>query len=193
MATSQQYSTLEVVNSNPIPKKPPPEDLGKQVVTENGIEALDQPQQPFNSEKIPFHRRRKRLWIIASIVILVVILAAVLGGVLGSRKPKKADSNSSPSTTPSPSPIPKTQANLIQRKIAAISYPVNNANTTRLYYQDTNGTLVEGVQTSSSAEWNFTSIRNTNSNCTALAAAVTRPGFTAVSSFTRTHYPFNTE
>jgi hypothetical protein len=242
MAIGQQFSSLEVVN----------QDLGKEVVSENGLEAADRElgkqvvseggmeavgQRPESRqprripEKIRPFRSRKRLWMIIIFLLSAMVLAAVLGGVLAPKKSHPSScrfnsgltgkciststcaddggkseaghcpgpvyiqcctySNTTSSSTSSPVPVPTPQSNPVQRNIAALAYPAGTSNVTRLYYQDSNGSLIEGVLDTSFKSWNFTSIGNIEKSNNALAAAVSRPGFPLVSYYARLEFHFN--
>ncbi|KUJ24686.1 uncharacterized protein LY89DRAFT_713478 [Mollisia scopiformis] len=186
------FSTLEAVNPGYEPfrqGKPLPTDSGKQVVTEeagkyvvpvvpysDGIETTPvqkyptevQYHEPPIYDKQPNGRNRKWLWI-GGAICLIVVLAAVLGGVLGSRK-------SSKSSTSTPSSTPSSNATL-QHQIAAVAFPSNDINNTRVYYQANDGTLVEAANSASNTTWGFTSIGHPEKLDSSLAAAVSRPGF----------------
>jgi hypothetical protein len=96
--------------------------------------------------------------------LLVLIVAAVVGGVLGS----KAKRNSSPSTTAS------------KRMIAALSFVSSDVNQTRVYYQDNTGILIEAATSADSSTWTNKALNFSAVNGSAMAAAVSRPGFPLV-------------
>lgn len=209
MATQEAFSTLEVVDPH-FEKEVVTEngietvnsDIGKQVVTESGIEAVDLPLSPvqshyqLNPDKRRPLRSRNLFWIIVSVSLAGAIVAAALGGILGSRKgrfrsqPQNAMPSPTPSSDPSPQPTTNPRSDLMHRKIAALSYPVGVTNVTRLYYQDSNGSFVEGMCDTNNQikAWNLTLIGNFENNYrlnSALAAAVSRPGFPLVGYHTR--------
>lgn len=96
---------------------------------------------------------------------LVIILVVVLGGIFGSRH--------------KPSSISSTLT--IQRNIAAVSFASNSVNNTRVYYQDDMGRIMEAASSANNANWTDNPIGSTGKNSSALAAAVSRPGFLLVS------------
>ncbi|KAH6677389.1 hypothetical protein B0J14DRAFT_584150 [Halenospora varia] len=180
--TDADYSTLEAVHplqQSIQTQKPLPVDSGKQVVPDygkqawhpadnNGIEVVpksEHPQQDAAYDTYP--RKSQRKWIIVGgIVTLTVILVAVLGGVLGSRS--KSESGM-PSSTPSSSPaLPQHESN-----IAAVSFISNNANRTKVYYQDGTGQLMEAAD-SAEGTWTNTQLGYAAMNGSSLAAAVSR-------------------
>lgn len=185
MTDHQSYSTLEVDNSKSIARKPLHTDLGKQVATEDGLEAVERAHTPVDSEKIGLSSRRKLAWPVVGAVLLIVclILGAVLGGVLGSREKNNHSHSSTPSSTPSPAtvtPVSTPTIDLLQRKIAAVSYPTSDSNATHLYYQDGEGILVQVTPATETNSWGVYQIGRYGKNNTALAAAISRPGFPLV-------------
>lgn len=180
--TGADYSTLEAVHplqQSIQTQKPLPVDSGKQVVPDygkqawhpadnNGIEVVpksEHPQQDAAYDTYP--RKSQRKWIIVGgIVALIVILVVVLGGVLGSRS--KSESGM-PLSTPSSSPtLAQHQSN-----IAAVSFISNNANRTKVYYQDGTGQLMEAAD-SAEGTWTNTQLGYAAMNGSSLAAAVSR-------------------
>jgi hypothetical protein len=193
------FSTLEVVNPEYTPlrsdkaqhidsgKQVVAPDGGKQVIQQpysDGIDASTDHQHPTAGqnfgglevyEKKP---RRNRKWLlIGGAVLLLVILGAVLGGVLGSRKSSKS---STASASASASSTPASSNATLSHKIAAVAFEKNKVNATRVYYQENDGTLMEAASSASNTTWGFTKIGTPEKKDSALAAAVSRPGFPLV-------------
>ncbi|KAE8440490.1 hypothetical protein EG329_007423 [Mollisiaceae sp. DMI_Dod_QoI] len=187
---SGDYSTLEAVHpaqQSIQTQKPLPLDSGKQVVQEhgkeawqpdssNGIEVVSKPEYPQqNAVYDTYTRKSRRKWIIlGGIAGLIVILAAVLGGVLGSRGKSKSTAPSlSPSSTPSSAPSNSSASLQHQSNIAAVSFISNNANRTKVYYQDGAGQLMEAAD-SANGKWTNTHLGYAAMNGSSLAAAVSQ-------------------
>lgn len=187
------YSTLEAVTPEHEPSRLT-SDPDKQVAFDGqekhvvphvaGLESAGQQHlqpwtdqnhhEPQTNEQRSPHRNRKWLWI-GIAALLVIILAAVLGGVLGSR----ASGSSATSGSDSPSPSNSTVA--YSRNIAAVSYAFDNINNTRVYFQENNGALIEAANSATNATWGLSTVGSFK-NESALAAAVSRPGFPLVCS-----------
>lgn len=171
------YSTLEVI--------PPRLDLGKQVVGDDGKQKITNSGEiePIAKEEFyvtkevddqirPRHRLRWRELALISVLGSMVILAAVVGGVLGSR------SRHSGSEREVVDPLPQN------RNVAALSYVSDSVNNTRVYFQGDGGQIMEAVSSAnngSNITWSVTSIGFITTNGSALAAAVSCPGFPFVS------------
>lgn len=143
---------------------------------------------------------RRKYLLTGGIILVVVILAAVLGGVLGSRKNNNSSSksestssasdgaldntptSSTSSTSTRPTSIPTSKPNIapLNRNIAAVSFVNNAVNATRIYYQDNTGQLWEARKTARDDNWNTHALGFSAKNGSALAAAVSRPGFPLV-------------
>lgn len=157
----------------------PGESNGVPVKTWNGYEAAlpNLPQKPW-------YQRRKWL-VIAGFVLLIVIAAAVVGGVLGTKKSGTSTSSVSSTTTstsPTSSPTSTPSANIFHYtgSIAAASFAWDTTGGTRVYYQDTRGELIE-ASTQDNNTWKNTKLGVFPTNGSALAAAVSRPGYDTVS------------
>ncbi|PQE05189.1 hypothetical protein CJF30_00010143 [Rutstroemia sp. NJR-2017a BBW] len=144
---------------------------------------------------------KQRRWLIIGGVmmfILLIILSSVLGVLRKSKTHTSSSPSSSTSSTSTSSPVnenPSTTALALAtassttsstkivtptaipiRNIAAISY----VNTTRLYYQDNSGQLIEAMTSTSSSSttstWTTNRLNYTAKNGSNIAAAVTKPG-----------------
>ncbi|MCJ1429656.1 hypothetical protein MMC29_007571 [Sticta canariensis] len=132
-------------------------------------------------------RPSARRWIVlGGITGLIVILGAVLGGVLGSRHKSSvtasstspSNSSTSPSnssTSPSNPSAPSPSVTPTQRNIAAVSFTSNSANTSRVYFQDKEGQIIEASSFEPNMTWNISKIGIGGKNGSAIAAAVSRP------------------
>jgi len=177
--SDQAYSTLEAVPGGYQPcwqDKPLPSDAGKQVVPDygkqqvvyNGIEVLAKEyytQDP-GGLHLPSRPSRRKRSIYGMALGFILILAVVLGGVFGSRHKHKP---SIPSFTPK-----------IQHNIAAVSFASSSVNNTRVYYQDDMARIIEAATSTNNATWINNPIGSSGKNSSALAAAVSRPGFPLV-------------
>jgi hypothetical protein len=187
------YSTLEVVHYSPIQGT----DTAKQVVPDVGKVAYDSsagievvpkynlPEYiPNNEVKKPSFWTRGKLVIggIVGIALLAAILGGVLGGVLGKKSSSSSSSAPSPASTTSTGSSPTSAASSTSQKhsLAAISYIDSSVNATRVYYQDNGGTLMEAATSASTAKWIKSELGVSPMNGSAIAAAVSRPGFTLV-------------
>ena len=188
--TDQVYSTLEAVPGGHRPyrqEKPLPSDAGKQVVPDygkqavvyNGIEvaAKEYYAQDNGGHYLPSRPSRSKRIIFSAALGLVVILAVVLGGIFGSRH-----KSSTPPSTPSSLP----------HNVAAVSFASNSVNNTRVYYQDETGQIIEAASSANNATWHNNPIGSSGKNSSALAAAVSRPGFPLVSDVCSTKRTFLT-
>ena len=132
-------------------------------------------------EAVPhqIHQPSRRKWILfVGAVGLIAVLAAVLGEVLGPRNTSSATvspNRLSNSSFMSPSARPP------QRKIAALSFAFNSVNNTRIYFQDNMGQIMEAANSAANSTWSIRRIGIGGKNGSAIAAAVSRPGFPLVS------------
>ena len=167
-----------------------PIDLGKQVVPDEGkqymlsicddevVEKQDFYARDFNGHHVQAHRSSRSKWILfGGTVGLIAILAAVLGGVFGSRHRSRA---AAPLASPSNSSATSLSVTPTQRNIAALSFASNSVNNTRVYFQDKVGQITEAASSAENTTWsiNRTGVRGKNGS--AIAAAVSRPGFPLV-------------
>lgn len=179
--SDQAYSTLEAVPGGYQPcwqDKPLPSDAGKQVVPDNGkqqvvcggieVAAKEYYAQDTGCLHLPSRTSRRKRSIYGIALGLIVILATVLGGIFGSRHKQKP---SITSTTPT-----------IQHNIAAVSFASSSINNTRVYYQDDMGRIIEAATSTNNATWINNPIGSSGKNSSALAAAVSRPGYLLVMS-----------
>ncbi len=181
------YSTLEAV---PIPPDPPkkalPENSEKQIVQEYGHDSAK--EAVFDHDKqlatedhgidpkiedvypTPRPRRFQRKWvIIGGTITVLAILAAVVGGVLGSQLKSKSVGLSS-----------ALPSNTTGHNIAAVSFAVNGFNNTRVYYQNQAGQILEAASSVFNGTWTNRNLGFVAKNGSAIAAAVSRPGFPPV-------------
>ena len=196
----QAYSQLEVLPYSQLEvspqhrrEKPLPTDLGKQVVPEDGKQhALERvgievdPNGNFTAQSVEdpqvhIHRSSRMKWMLfVGVLSLVVIAAAVLGGVFGSRHKNHGTARNASSTNHSNSSISSSSARSNQRNIAALSYSLNSVNNTRVYFQDDDGQIIEAANSADNPKWNISRIGIGGKNGSAMAAAVSRPGFPLV-------------
>jgi hypothetical protein len=196
----QDYSLLEVANQRYTDGNPLPENSGMQVVPDcgkqinidrTGLETVVNEHYTGNQvnidrtgletvgkEHYTQPRRSRRKWrIIGGVAALIIVVAAVLGGVLGSMKKKRSPPRtSSTSSSSNASTTVRRQHNL-----AALSFPVNSVDNTRVYYQDNAGEIVEAASSAENRTWINTNLGFFAKNGSAIAAAVSRPGFARVS------------
>ena len=194
------YSALEVVphqyvdqmNQKDVP--PPPPDLGKQVapLEEKHVVPLEEKQVSLDDGKqyvvkywgdhhVDFHRPSRKIRILlGGAVGLIVIIALVLGLVLGLRHKHSGtiSENSSSNSSAVPAPAPTSPP---QRNIAAVSFASGSVNTTRVYFQDNVGQIMEAANTANDTTWNINGTGIVGKNGSAIAAAVSRPEFPLVS------------
>ena len=195
-----QYGELEVAPQHRR-QKPLPTDLGKQVVPEDGKQhALERvgievdpngnfPAQSLGDSQVQIHPFSRMKWMLfVGVLSMVIIAAAVLGGVFGSRHKNHgiarnasstSDSNAS-STKHSNASISSSPARGPQRNIAALSYALNSVNNTRVYFQDDDGQIIEAAKSTDNPKWSISRIGIGGKNGSAIAAAVSRPGFPLV-------------
>ncbi|CAD6571477.1 MAG: hypothetical protein ASARMPRED_004609 [Alectoria sarmentosa] len=194
------YSTLEAVPRQIVyqtyqQEKPLPTDLGKQVAphegkqvslhdgkqhmgNDDGIEVAakeDSYAYHYGDHHVQVHRpsRKKRI-LVGGAIGLIAIFAAVLGTVLGI-KHKRSATTSSPS--PSNTSVESPPATPPQRNIAALSFASNSVNNTRVYFQDNVGQIMEAANSADNTTWIITRTGIIGKNGSAIAAAVSRPGF----------------
>jgi hypothetical protein len=167
-------------------------------------ELMSNEQVPLERKKwsVAALSKRQRWWIIGGVmmVILLIILAVVHHSVAHASSSSASYPLTSSTSTSSPvsentstaapalataSPTTSSTAVVIPtatpiRNIAAISYTSNSVNTTRLYYQDNSGQLIEAMTSNSSSSttstWTTNKLNHTANNGSAIAAAVTKPG-----------------
>lgn len=190
------YSQLEVAPQHRI-QKPLPTDLGKQVVPEDGKQhALERgeievdpngyfPAQhvgdPQEDPQVQIHRSSRMKWMLfVGVVSLVFVAAAVLGGVFGSRHKNHGTAGNASSNNHSNASISSSSARSTQRNIAALSYSLNSVNNTRVYFQDDDGQIIEAANSADNPKWSISRIGIGGKNGSAMAAAVSRPGFPLV-------------
>ena len=114
--------------------------------------------------------RRWIKWGGISALILLIILGAVLGGVLGSRHQSSVTASSASYLSVTPT----------QRNIAAVSFTSNSANTSRVYFQDDEGQIIEASSFEPNMTWSISKIGIGGKNGSAIAAAVSRPSLPLV-------------
>lgn len=158
------------------------QDVGKQVVQDDGKQILstdngqiepvligsvviEKPDAPNDQIKPPRYLRRREIALILALSSLI-ILAIVIGGVLGSKKRLATKLT-----------VPYSPGH---RNIAALSFAPNSINQTRVYFQNDEGHIVE-ASNSANTSWSIKIIGDGARNSSALAAAVSRPGFPLVS------------
>lgn len=133
----------------------------------------------------------RRKWLLVVVLVMTLALIIIIASVIpASSKPTTSSTSESTSTlavtsgsvTSSTTQSTATKAptsNLI-RNIAAVSYTSDSVNTTRLYYQDNSGQLIEAITSNSSSSttptWTTNKLNYTANNGSAIAAAVTKPG-----------------
>ena len=196
----QAYSQLEALTYGQLEvapqhrrEKPLPTDLGKQVVPEDGKQhALERvgievdPNGNFTAQyvgdpQVQIHRSSRMKWMpLVGVVSLAVIAAAVLGGVFGSRHKSHGTVRNASLTNHSNASISSSPARSIQRNIAALSYSLNSVNNTRVYFQDNDGQIIEAANSADNPKWSISRIGIGGKNGSAIAAAVSRPGFPLV-------------
>ena len=196
----QAYSQLEAVPYGQLEvapqhcrQKPLPTDLGKQVVPEDGKqhapERVGIEVDPNGNFPAPFvgdphlqiHRSSRMKWMLfVGVLSLLVIAAAVVGGVFGSRHKNHGTAGNASSTNHSNTSISSSPARSTQRNIAALSYSLNSVNNTRVYFQDDDGQIIEAANSADNPKWSINRIGIGGKNGSAIAAAVSRPGFPLV-------------
>ena len=214
----QAHSSLEVSPQQSMyqmnrEKRPPPTDLGKHVVPDDGKQSRVNSDRPLSTDvgkefvpddgkrsrvnsgeigvttkgdihtyyvggHVREHQPSRRKWLLSvGAVALVVILTAVLGGVLGSRHTRSA--------TASPTSLSNSSATSLstippQRNIAALSFTLHSVNNTRIYFQDNMGQIMEAANSAENNTWSINRTGIGGKNGSAIAAAVSRPGFPTV-------------
>ena len=198
------YSTLEAIPQQHVDQtyrhqKPLPTDPGKQVAPESGKQVtLDDGKQhigdsigievaakedfyahDLGGQHAEAYRPSRRKWMLfVGAVGLIAILAAVLGGVIGSRHKSSATASLTGSLNSSATPPPTTPP---QRNIAAISFASKSVNNSRVYFQDNVGQIMEAANSADNGTWSIKKTGIGAKNGSAIAAAVSRPGFPLVS------------
>ena len=202
---SQDCSRLEAV-TNQHDSHDNPSFEGMQVVPDSGIQvnfqktglevvANDQcPELCSDSDPVnlgaqnlqsPRSRRPPRKWLFfGGVAIFLIVVAAVLGSVLGTRANSKLPSASS-STAPSSSSDHSSTVNADKpvqprHNLAALSFALDSVDTTRVYYQDNAGEIVEAASSTEHSEWIHNHLGFFAKNGSAIGAAVSRPGFIPV-------------
>ena len=162
------------------------DDSKQHTVNDNGLELVSQKESfahSYGDHPVQVHRpSSKRRMLLGGAIGLIIVLAVVLGIVFGLKHKHSArtslisPSNSSaepPSTPPHDSPP--------QHNIAALSFVSNSVNNTRVYFQDNVGQILEAANSADNMTWNINRTGITGKNGSAIAAAVSRPGFPFVS------------
>lgn len=191
------YSKLEALKNQPNAHDQPfLENSGKQVVSDHGKQVntentgLELAANDQYSDKYPansgdqYHkpRRPRRRWLIfGGIAALLIVVAAILGGILGSRANKKSPPTTSSTISPPSSSSNASTTVQRQHNLAALSFAVNSVTNTRVYYQDNAGEIVEAANSAENITWINTKLGFFAKNGSAIAAAVSRPGFAVVS------------
>lgn len=186
-----------------------PVDDGKQHIgDDSGIELVAREEfcaPDLNDHDVKARQPSRKQWILyGGAVGSVVLLAAVLGIVFGSRhrhrdsattsltRPSNVSATSSPATsspatssttTPSPttsSPTTSSPTTSIQRNIAALSFLDKSINNTRVYFQDNAGQITEAATNANKITWEHRPIGVGGKNGSAIAVAVSRPGYPRV-------------
>ena len=182
---------------------------GKQVVphegrqvsrNDDGIEVVakeDSYADNFSDHHFHVHRPSRKQWILFCVAFgSIVILAAVLGPVLRIRHKHSAKTSFHPpattvsppattiytpsSTNSHPASNTSAPAPLPQRNIAALSFASNSVNNTRVYFQDNMGQIMEAANSAENTSWSISGTGIRGKNGSAIAAAVSRPGFPLV-------------
>lgn len=177
----QMYSNLEVNPWQSDPGKEVVQDNGKQLSMNNGeiepvaiepvgIELVEK-QNIFARDNL----RQRLKWREIALILAFgsMIILAIVGGVIASQK-----RHSTQSWVPNVN-VPQL------RNIAALSFASNSINMTRVYFQDDEGQIVEAANShvANDSGWNMAVLGFGAKNWSALAAAVSRPGFPLVSPF----------
>ena len=194
------YSALEVVPHQYVHQtnqqdESIPTDSGKQVIRHEGKQVIPHEENQVSLENGKQHMvkhwvdhhvqpsKRNRI-LLGGAVGLIVILALVLGLVFGLRHKRSgttvatSSSNSSAVSTPNSPP---------QRNIAALSFASESVNNTRVYFQDNVGQIMEAANSARDTKWSINGTGIVGKNGSAIAAAVSRPGFPLVSHFSPTN------
>lgn len=166
--------------------------VGLEVVANDQYSELCPDSDPVNLNgqhlQSPRSRRLSRKWLFfGGVAILLIVVAAVLGGVLGTRANSKSPSASS-STTPSSSSLSSNISSTMnadspvqsRHNLAALSFALDSVDTTRVYYQDNAGEIVEAASSTKHSEWIHKNLGFFAKNGSAIGAAVSRPGFMLV-------------
>jgi len=115
-------------------------------------------------------------WLLGAAIGFAVIAGAVVGTVLG----LKAKHSSATTAAEATASAAADSANTPFRSIAAVSYLADLTNTTRVYYQDNTGAVMESTSTQDNTTWGAHQIGFTGAIGSPLAAAVSRPNFPLV-------------
>lgn len=134
----------------------------------------------------------RKKWIFFGVGVgLIVILAVVLGSVFGLKDKRfMTASSTSPSNIPTtssrslttifPTATESSLPSMIQHRIAALSFVSDDVNNTRVYFQDDMGQIVEAANSADNTTWSISKTGVFAKNGSAIAAAVSRPGFPLV-------------
>ena len=201
------HSTLEAVSQQRLPfdqEKQLAVDKGKQLAVDGGKQwignevngglevALQENNDGQNTQvrHVLAQRLSARRWIMfGGMIGLLVVLGSVLGGVLGSRHHSSetaSSTNSSASslsvtpTSSSSSSAPSPSVTPIQRNIAAVSFISHSVNTSRVYFQDDEGQIIEASSFEPNTTWSISKIGIGAKNGSAIAAAVSPPSLPLV-------------
>ncbi|MCJ1425452.1 hypothetical protein MMC29_003351 [Sticta canariensis] len=188
----QAHSTLEAVSQQRLPFDQETQlvvDGGKQLALDGGkqwignevngeLEVASQKNIDRQNAQVhhvltqrPSARRRIMLGGIIGLILLI-ILGAVLGGVLGSRHQSSVTASS---TSPSSSFTPSPSVTPTQRNVAAVSFTSHSTNTSRVYFQNDEGQIVEASSFEPNLTWNISKIGTGGKDGSAIAAAVSPP------------------
>ena len=169
---------------------PPPPDTEKQVVPLEGKQVVPLGKQHmvkhWGDHHVNFHRRSRKTWILlGGAVGLIVIIAVVLGLVFGLRHKRSGTTpvNSPLNSSAVPGPVPARPSSPTsppQRNIAALSFASESVNHTRVYFQDKLGQIMKAANSATDTQWSINGTGIIGKNGSAIAAAVSRPGFPLV-------------
>ena len=157
-----------------------PDDNKQFALNTGGLEVVAYEPPPPGSEVHSYNAQvhqpmKKKRFQVIGLLALVIILAAVLGSVLGSRH--TASTTAASPKPPSNSSATPSVSKPGQRNIAALSFPTKTENNTRVYFQDNEGQIMEAVNLASNGTWRLSKTGYSGKNGSAIAAAVSPPGF----------------
>lgn len=169
-------------------------DAGKQIFADDvGLEASANEDQsaPYadNDHNAAIRPSRKIRVVLCGILALIIILAIILGLALGLKHNSSEKEPLTNSTTSSSTSLPSSPTTILnkpfQRNVAALSFASNDissqlVNITHVYFQDNLGRLLEASGSADNASWVISATPMTAKNGSAIAAAVSRPGFPQV-------------
>ncbi|MCJ1429008.1 hypothetical protein MMC29_006921 [Sticta canariensis] len=190
-----QQSRYQAEQRNPLPSDPGKQialDPGKQIAIDGGKQCIENdngglevaPQNDFDRQNTQVHHvlaqrlsAKTKGGMIGLILLIIlgvlIILGAILGGLLGSRRDKGSETASSTSLSNSSAPSPSVTPT--QRKIAAVSFipQLSGSNyTSRVYFQDDEGQIMEAQGYDHNATWLVNKIGIGGKKGSAIAAAV---------------------